>query len=167
MTSKALQDPNPLGGLGQKKDPALHEAYVMQQQEWERWKKEIVDERAGVTPHQREAYNQNPKNVQQLKEGKTPYECVPLSTLEGLARVMAHGAAKYGKYNWREQKILASTYKAAIMRHLVAWSEGQHLDPDSGDSHLHHIMACCVVALDAIAHGTFKDDLLDQETKQV
>jgi hypothetical protein len=109
--------------------------------------------------------NQNPKHIQQMKEGKTPFEAVPLRTLEGLARVMKHGADKYGKYNWREQEILASTYKAAIMRHLIAWSEDEWKDPDSGEQHLHHIMACCCVALDAAMHGTMVNDLVDQETK--
>jgi len=110
---------------------------------------------------------ENPKNIQQKKEGKTQYEHLPFRVLEGLAKVLQHGAEKYGHYNWREQPILASTYKAAIMRHLVAWSEGVNTDPDSGLNHLYHIMACCVVALDAEMSGTLTDDRGYTETKEV
>jgi hypothetical protein len=109
--------------------------------------------------------NKNPKHIQQLKEEKTQYEHIPFRVLEGLAEVLTHGADKYGHYNWREQPILASTYKAAIMRHLVAWSEGHLIDPDSGRDHLYHIMACCVVAMDAAIEGTLQYDLEDTETK--
>lgn len=132
---------------------------------------EFGDERLRPTPHQVEGMDQmpkeNPKNIQQRKEGKTPYEHMPFGVLSIVARVLAHGAAKYGHYNWREQPILASTYKAALMRHLEEFSEGRWFDPDSGEPHLAHMMACCMVALDADLHCTLQNDLLDSETKEV
>ena len=72
--------------------------------------------------------------------------------------MLAHGAAKYGRRNWRLSSILATTYVGAIRRHLNAWADGEDLDPDSGKSHLAHIRACCAVVMDAQDCGTMDDD---------
>lgn len=109
----------------------------------------------------------NPKAIRAQKEGKAAFEYLPFGPLRGAAGVMQHGGEKYGRYNWREDKILLSTYKAAIMRHLIAFFEDQeNLDPDSGESHLSHILACCLVCLDAINHGSAVDDRGLTESKE-
>lgn len=108
----------------------------------------------------------NPKHIRAQKDGKAPLEYIPLGVLEGVSWVLMHGAEKYGIRNWRQDPILLSTYKGAILRHLRAWSEGEPIDPDSGRHHLEHIMACCIVALDAIAHGAAVDDLTITESKE-
>ena len=108
----------------------------------------------------------NPKAIRAQKDGKDPFEYLPLGPLRGAARVMGHGGEKYGRYNWRHDKILYSTYKAAIMRHLIAFfEEQQDLDPDSGESHLDHILACCLVLRDAEEAGTAQDDRGLSESK--
>jgi hypothetical protein len=107
----------------------------------------------------------NPKYIRAQKEGKAPLEYIPLEVLAGVSRVLAHGAEKYGVRNWRKDEILMSTYKAAILRHLTDWSEGRRIDPDSGEDHLCHIMACCMVVLDAITRGKAIDDLTIEESK--
>lgn len=110
--------------------------------------------------------NQNPKHIQALKEGKAPLEHLLGGKVDAAeARVLAHGAGKYGVRNWRKDPILLKTYVAAIRRHLNAWADGQDLDPDSGESHLAHIRACCAVALDAQHQGTAQDDRLFMESK--
>lgn len=101
---------------------------------------------------------ENPKHIQAQKDGKVPYDKIPWDVLAGDARVHASGAAKYGERNWRVDKILASTYEGAIMRHFIAWFGGEDNDPDSGESHLYHIRCCCAVMLDAQIHGTLIDD---------
>lgn len=100
----------------------------------------------------------NPKLIQAEKDGKVQYEKIPWQILESDARVHAHGAAKYGERNWRLDKILASTYEGAIMRHFIAWATGEDIDPDSGEPHLNHVRACCAIVLDAGNHGTLIDD---------
>jgi len=107
----------------------------------------------------------NPKYVRAQKEGKPRMENIPLSTWDGDAAVHSLGADKYGRFNWRVDPILASTYQAAIMRHLKAWASGEDLDPESGWSHLYHIRACCAVALDAQMHDKMIDDRLTVESK--
>jgi len=107
---------------------------------------------------------ENPKHVQAQKEGKTPYEFIPLASLSGAARVLAHGAKKYGRKNWRIDHINASTYQGAIMRHLIAYYDGETFDRDSGENHLSHIMANCMVLLDATEQGSLIDDRLEKES---
>jgi hypothetical protein len=108
----------------------------------------------------------NPKHVQAQKDGKAPMEYLCYGVLGAEAKVLKHGADKYGVHNWRVDKILASTYVAAIMRHLVEWEQGADADKDSGEHPLVHIRACCAVALDAIKHGTLIDDRNRKESKQ-
>jgi hypothetical protein len=101
---------------------------------------------------------QNPKHIAAQKAGKTPLEYLVYEVLAIDARVHAGGARKYGVRNWRKDKILASTYEGAILRHFTAWARGEDLDPESGEPHLAHLRACCAVVLDAQAHGTLVDD---------
>jgi len=103
----------------------------------------------------------NPKLIQARKEGKAPMNLVPWGPLAAVARVMATGAAKYGIRNWRIDKILSSTYVAAIARHaLMEWAQGKDIDKDSGEHPLAHVVACCLIVMDAEAHGTLVDDRL-------
>lgn len=109
---------------------------------------------------------ENPKYVRALKEGKAPLEYLLLSLAEGDARTHKHGADKYGICNWRKDPIKASTYKAAILRHLKAYFEdGEDLDPDSGQNHMYHIRCCAGILLDAEQHGTLIDDRVVVESK--
>ena len=109
----------------------------------------------------------NPKHIQAQKEGKAPLEFLVYSVLEGDARVHRSGAEKYGVRNWLKDKILASTYEGAILRHFKAWAEGEDIDPDSGEAHLLHIRACCAILLDSEAHGTLIDDRDRVESKSI
>jgi len=108
---------------------------------------------------------QNPKLIRALKDGKAPLEYLVTTVWPGDARVHESGALKYGRDNWREDRILASTYKGAMLRHLKAWAEGEDVDPDSGESHLYHIRACCAIVLDSEMHDTLIDDRLRTESK--
>ena len=101
---------------------------------------------------------QNPKLIRALKDGKDPLEYLVTSVWPGDARVHKSGGDKYGKFNWRQDKILASTYKAAMLRHLKGWIEGEDADPDTGESHLYHLRACAAIVLDSEMHGTLIDD---------
>jgi hypothetical protein len=108
---------------------------------------------------------ENPKLIRALKDGKEPLEYLVTTVWPGDAEVHKSGADKYGKFNWREAEILASTYKGAMLRHLRAWCEGEDVDPESGVSHLYHIRACCAIVLDSEMHGTLIDDRSEVVTK--
>lgn len=107
----------------------------------------------------------NPKATRAAADGKLRLELIETALTHPLARVMAHGADKYGVRNWRTQPVEARTYVGAMRRHLDAWADGQDADPDSGAAHLVHLAACCMVVLDAAAHGTLVDDRNVAEAK--
>ena len=99
----------------------------------------------------------NPKTIH--GERKSPLGLIPLRALQAAAGAHALGAAKYGPWNWREHSgVAASVYINAIIRHIKAWQEVSDNDPESGVSHLGHVMACCGILLDAQANGKLVDD---------
>lgn len=116
----------------------------------------------------------NPKYVEALKRGKLDYSVVPWPALRGLALAMQEGADKYGRFNYRQDKIEARTYIAAILRHLFGdpstgsdgWINGEDIDAESGLHHLTKVMACCALVLDAEDHGMLIDNRLDTESKE-
>ena len=98
----------------------------------------------------------NPKTI--YAEKKSPLGLIPLAALEAAAGAHALGADKYGPWNWREHSVAASVYIHAMLRHIKAWQEVEDIDPESGVSHLGHVMACCGILLDAQRHGQLVDD---------
>jgi len=98
----------------------------------------------------------NPKD--QLGIKKVNLFLVPPSSTIYQALAMQDGARKYGPYNWREKKVLASIYLAACKRHLVAWQDGEELASDSGYPHLGHALACIGILVDALETGNLIDD---------
>lgn len=89
---------------------------------------------------------------------KTPLALIPSFAMEQTAWVHRLGSDKYGPFNWRDTGVCATTYVAAIMRHLNAWRDGEDLDPESGISHIAHIACSCNILLDAQNCGTLQDD---------
>lgn len=89
---------------------------------------------------------------------KTPLQLLPPYALAQTALAHAEGARRYGPWNWRTNKVCATTYIGAILRHLTAWQDGEDIDADSGLSHIAKIGACCNILLDARHCGTLVDD---------
>lgn len=98
----------------------------------------------------------NPKDLLGVK--KPALRFVPPVAIGELSKAMALGAQKYGPFNWREKRVMASIYYEAAQRHLMAWFDGENLDPESRASHLSHVMACCAILLDAERLGRLVDD---------
>lgn len=71
---------------------------------------------------------------------------------------MEDGALKYGPYNWRSKKIIASVYVDACKRHLDLWFEGQENASDSKVPNLAHALACISLLIDSQVTGNLQDD---------
>lgn len=100
---------------------------------------------------------ENPKAARARTDKKSRLELLEPLALERCAAALAHGAAKYGERNYREVGTIdQDVYKGALLRHVLAWSEGEAVDPDSGLSHLAHIEACCHVIAGAEQAGTYR-----------
>lgn len=100
----------------------------------------------------------NPKETRAAQDGKPQTYYIPSGIVTRLAPVFQHGGEKYGRLNWRKSGIKETTYWGAIDRHLEAWKGGEDQDPDSGESHLLHVIASCMILLDAEAHGSLERD---------
>jgi hypothetical protein len=98
----------------------------------------------------------NPKEA--FGSNKLPLHLWPTTATAMGCLAFLHGALKYGKHNWRDAGVRATTYLDALYRHMAAWYEGEDLDPDSGLSHLAHALACIAVIVDAQAAGKLNDD---------
>lgn len=99
---------------------------------------------------------ENPKD--KLGVLKTPLRFIPASSLVALSHVMELGATKYGPMNWRENNVKLLVYFEAALRHIFAAMDGEDLDPESGQPHAAHAMACMAIILDAKATGNLIDD---------
>ena len=99
----------------------------------------------------------NPKEAAGAKKPAI-YSVFPRWIVLVVGRVMSVGAAKYGKFNYRESSIAASTYEDAIERHAALWFDGEDNDPETGVSHLGSVIASCVLLMDAQATGKLDDD---------
>lgn len=98
----------------------------------------------------------NPK--QACGDAKLPLHLWPTSaTMYGCVG-MLNGALSYGRSNFREAPILASTYFSAICRHLFAWWEGEDVDPVDKVPHLSALLANPAIIVDAMTHGRLIDD---------
>lgn len=88
-------------------------------------------------------------------QSKPRMDLIPPEALLALGNVLGMGAAKYGGRNW-EQGMAWGRPHAALMRHLLAWWSGEDTDPESGLSHLHHVLtnAAFLVAYEARGIGT-------------
>jgi len=100
----------------------------------------------------------NPKTA--LGEAKTKLSDTPTVGIQEMGKVFTGGAAKYGRFNWRDHAVSATVYYDAAQRHLMAWFAGEDIDPESGISHLAHVMSCCNIVLDAKEHGKLNDNRL-------
>jgi hypothetical protein len=116
------------------------------QQEWE--DEEIV--------YMSKYPDDNPKT--QFGEAKVKLSDTPTVGIQLMGRVHTNGAGKYGRFNWRDHTVSSSVYYDAAQRHLMAWFDGENLDPESGINHLAHVMACCNILLDADKSGKLNDN---------
>lgn len=73
---------------------------------------------------------------------KPDMSLLPRGPLEREAQVLMHGARKYGRNNWRDG-FDHTRLIAAALRHIVAYSDGEDMDPETGLCHLDH--AACMI----------------------
>ncbi len=85
---------------------------------------------------------------------KLPIWLVPRALIDGAARALQHGAKKYAPGNWMRGMDYSEVY-SALQRHLLAWNEGEDIDPDSGLNHLDHAAACLGFLSEYVARSEY------------
>jgi hypothetical protein len=88
---------------------------------------------------------------------KPPISLVPTSGIVRTAEVLAFGAKKYDPHNWRKGFEWSRLISAA-QRHLLAFNDGEDLDPESGLNHIAHASCCVMFLLEHIEKGLGSDD---------
>lgn len=96
------------------------------------------------------------------KEGigatRIPFHLLPQGPLALVAMAFYEGGLKYGPYNWRFAGVRASTYVAAVMRHITKWFNGHNTDPTSRVHHLANAVAGLLIVMDAELNNKLTDD---------
>jgi len=90
---------------------------------------------------------------------KLLWSLLPFDALESTIKVLMHGAKKYSPDNWR--KVEKERYVDALLRHIIAFLNGEAIDPDSGQSHLAHA-TCCILFLNSL----YKDQPFKHKSKE-
>ena len=70
-------------------------------------------------------------------EKKPQLHQVPSELLKGAAESFTLGEAKYGKWNWAKGIEYSVPYDS-LLRHLIAWFDGEDNDKETGLNHLKH-----------------------------
>lgn len=87
------------------------------------------------------------KQANKFDAGKAPISLISRRAIEEEAKVMAFGLKKYGAHNWRKGMEWSRCIDAGL-RHLLAFADGEDLDPETGLSHLAHARCCLAFLLD-------------------
>lgn len=74
-------------------------------------------------------------------ENKLVLSLIPPKAIIGLGEVLTFGAQKYPFENWKHVPDAQRRYKDALLRHYYAYELGEKLDPESGLSHLKHMLS--------------------------
>lgn len=99
------------------------------------------------------------KGARKLDHGKAPLSMINSVALAKEAEVLAYGATKYARNNWKEEPVLDhSRLLDAVLRHVSAYADGEDNDPESGLSHLAHARCGLGFLLYYVEKGLGKDD---------
>ena len=77
------------------------------------------------------------KKADRFNIGKTRYDLLPEFAVNQVARVLTHGAEKYGDNNWRKG-LPFSNCLASMKRHIAKMEAGQDYDEETGELHMAH-----------------------------
>lgn len=69
-------------------------------------------------------------------DGKLRWDLLPLAEIEDIVRVYTVGAEKYKADSWKNIPEGFERYRAALLRHMVAYMKGDRFDKDTGAMHL-------------------------------
>jgi hypothetical protein len=117
----------------------------------------VGDEHEAPTFHPSPSVKQtNPKDAVGVR--KAPLSTIPMGVVVEMGVGMLEGSAKYGRHNYRCAGVRSSVYFDALMRHMIAWWEGEDVDPDSGLSHVTKALCTLAVLRDAQMQSMLTDD---------
>lgn len=97
------------------------------------------------------------KKALRYNDGKIDWSLVDFRSLEPMVKVLMYGAKKYEIDNWKKGQDLKSL-SSCLMRHLVAFMDGEDNDLESGESHLGHILCNAMIMVHSQANHKWTDN---------
>lgn len=73
-------------------------------------------------------------------QGKRKWALVDFKSLEPMVEVLEYGEEKYASWNWMKGQEVTAICES-LLRHTFAFMDGEDNDPESGLSHLGHMMS--------------------------
>lgn len=70
-----------------------------------------------------------------LNQGKIQTREIDPAFILGMAKVLTESRSKYPHFNWAKPTKLSTPYES-MMRHILAFQQGEDIDPDDGLPHL-------------------------------
>lgn len=89
-------------------------------------------------------------------DDKLRWDLLPLEEIEEIVKVYTAGSKKYGENTWQNLPNGLQRYKAAMLRHLVAFEKGEEVDKETGCKHLAQVAWNAIAMLWVSKHKTFK-----------
>lgn len=89
-------------------------------------------------------------------DDKLRWDLLPLEEIEEIVKVYTTGSKKYGENTWQNLPNGLQRYKAAMLRHLVAFEKGEEVDKETGCNHLAQVAWNAIAMLWVSKHKTFK-----------
>ncbi len=100
------------------------------------------------------------ENAWRWNKGKTEWSLIDFPSIEPLAKVLMYGKVKYAKDNWKKgwkrQDLVDS-----LLRHTLALSQGEELDPENGISHVGGVLFNAM----ALEYCKLNNKFIDDESK--
>jgi hypothetical protein len=72
-------------------------------------------------------------------QGKLRYDLLPWDCVEQVVDILTYGAKKYEAEDWKIVDDASNRYFSALLRHLIAYKQGEDTDQESGKLHLAHV----------------------------
>lgn len=86
-------------------------------------------------------------------DDKLRWELLPMEEVEDVVKVFHYGAKKYAQDSWKNVPDGFERYRAALMRHMMAYLKGERIDPESGLQHLAQVTWNAIAMLYYDKHG--------------
>lgn len=80
------------------------------------------------------------KKALRYNQGKRKWALVDFKSLEPMVEVLEYGEEKYASWNWMKGQEVTGICES-LLRHTFAFMDGEDNDPESGLSHLGHMMS--------------------------
>ena len=86
-------------------------------------------------------------------DDKMRWDLLPMQEIEDIVRVYHLGAKKYAENSWQNVSNGFERYRAALMRHMMAYIDGERYDRELGVNHLASVAWNAIALLWYDKHG--------------